>query len=192
MVEPNGVVNEGFRVPTRAAYLRVQVPPWPVTELSINTRVPLNGTNCNSTVQDLHHLAPSRELARHSLQARENVEQERIPTFLELGEHASLEEDLRCADTEDRLVELERVNHTKTGLSAVHVSRRDDAWGEHLVPLPELNERQAIGIPETCDTDTFKHTVAPKLIEDEWDIDTSRLLECVRYNAPDEVRLSGL
>ena len=178
MVEPNGVVNEGFRVPTRAAYLRVQVPPWPVTELSINTRVPLNGTNCNSTVQDLHHLAPSRELARHSLQARENVEQERIPTFLELGEHACLEEDLRCADTEDRLVELERVDHPQTRLPAVHVSSRYNTGREDLVSLAELHERLAIRVPKACNTDTLKDTIAPQLVKHE--LRLRNALHCVR------------
>ena len=74
------------------------------------------------------------------MQPRKDVEEQRVPALLKLGEHTRLEEDLRRADAEDGLVELERVDHAQTRLPAVHVPARDHARREHLVPLAELDE----------------------------------------------------
>lgn len=144
------------------------------------------------SVQNLLHLPTCSVFARYSLQTRKHLEEQGIPTLLQICQDSSLEEDLRGTDPENRVVELEGIDHTKTCFTPVHISTRDDAWGEDFVSLAELHERKAIRVSQASDTDAFQDTVAAKLVKNKGHIYASWLLESVGHDAANEMRLCRL
>ena len=92
-------------------YLRVELPPRPVSQLPINTRIPLDSPYRNGAIKNLLHLASRSPHSSHRLQPREDIKQESVSAFLELGQNACLKEDLGGAHFVDRLIKFESIDH---------------------------------------------------------------------------------
>ena len=58
--------------------------------------------------------------------------------------------------------------------------------------MMELDKGQSIGVTKTSNLDALKNTVTTQLVENEWDIDPSRLLVVIGDNARHEMWLSSL
>jgi len=85
--------------------------------------------------------------------------------------------------------DLERRDELLAGDLAVHEALRDDARGEDLVALAELGKGDTGREAHADNADALEHAVAAQLLEHERRLDDARLLDLVRDDAPDKVRV---
>jgi hypothetical protein len=113
-----------------------------------------------------------------------------LSEFFDGGQLTSLEEDLGDTKSEVLGVELQLVE--ESGGSGSGIGRSSgDVLSEEIISLKEFSIDDSVGETFTGNSDTFKDTIASKLVENDGIIDSTSGLLVVRDDATDEMRGGG-
>ncbi|KAF1769639.1 hypothetical protein GCK72_001456 [Caenorhabditis remanei] len=173
--------------------LSVKLEPFPGTECAPGADVALDdeksGTLLHTTLAFLESQVPS-DLG---LESSEDGGKFLVTDVFEMSKNSGLEEDLGETDTEHFLVEgsvVDEFGHDGLSTLLLVVIGLGLLGGKDSVTLDEVWMEGSVGESLSANSDSFQHSVASKLVENQSGVDHSALFLLVWNDATDEMWVS--